>query len=58
MRLFHPRKDRWRRHFQWRGPFLAGRTHTGRVTIALLEINRAEAVDFREYLIQEGSFPP
>jgi hypothetical protein len=37
---------------------LVGRTHTARVTIALLEINRLEAVEFREYLIREGSFQP
>jgi HNH endonuclease len=58
VRLFNPRKDRWAGHFQWRGPVLTGRTHTGSVTIALLEINRFEAVDFREYLIREGAFPP
>jgi hypothetical protein len=57
VRLFNPRKDRWKRHFEWNGPYLAGRTHTGRVTITLLEINRPEAVEFREYLILEGSFP-
>ncbi len=58
VRLFNPRKDRWSRHFQWNGPYLTGRTHTGRVTIILLEINRAEAVELREYLTREGSFPP
>ena len=58
VRLFNPRKDRWAVHFQWRGPILGGRTHTGSVTIALLEINRFEAVEFRQYLIREGSFPP
>jgi hypothetical protein len=58
VRLFNPRKDRWNRHFKWEGPILIGRTHTGRITIDLLEINRAEAVDFREFLIREGSFPP
>jgi hypothetical protein len=58
VRLFNPRKDRWGSHFEWHGAYLAGRTHTGSVTIALLEINRAEAVEFREYLIAEGSFPP
>lgn len=58
VRLFHPRKDRWARHFAWDGPYLAGRTHTGRVTIDLLAINRAEAVELRAYLIREGSFPP
>ena len=32
----------------WDGPYPVGRPHTGRATIALLEINRPEAVDFRE----------
>jgi hypothetical protein len=58
VRLFNPRKDRWNRHFAWNGPFLTGLTHTGRVTIGLLEINRPDAVEFREYLILDGSFPP
>lgn len=53
VRLFHPRKDRWIRHFVWDGPIHVGRTHTGRVTIALLEINRPESVEFREHLIRE-----
>jgi hypothetical protein len=54
VRLFNPRKDRWIRHFVWDGPILVGRTITGRVTIALLEINRPEAVEFREYLLRES----
>jgi hypothetical protein len=58
VRLFNPRKDRWNRHFAWNGPILVGCTHTGRVTITLLEINRDEAVDLRRYLILEGAFPP
>jgi hypothetical protein len=58
VRLFNPRKDRWRHHFEWHGAHLVGRTHTGRVTLALLEINRFEAVEFREHMIREGSFPP
>jgi hypothetical protein len=58
VRLFNPRKDRWNRQFVWDGPILVGRTHSGRVTIDLLQINRAEAVELREFLIHEGSFPP
>jgi hypothetical protein len=58
VRLFKPRTDRWSRHFAWDGPTLTGRTPIGRVTIALLEINRSEAVDLRTHLIREGSFPP
>jgi len=54
VRLFHPRKDRWSRHFAREGAVLLGTTLTGRVTIALLEINRPEAVALREYLIREA----
>jgi hypothetical protein len=54
VRLFHPRKDRWGRHFAWQGPILMGRTVAGRVTINLLEINRPEAVELRGYLIRES----
>lgn len=54
VRLFHPRKDRWSRHFVWDGATLVGRTHTGRVTITLLEINRFEAVELREALRRES----
>lgn len=57
VRLFNPRKDRWSRHFAWNGAMLTGRTHTGRVTIALLEINRFEAVELREYLLRESQNP-
>jgi hypothetical protein len=58
VRLFNPRKDRWSRHFVWDGPYLVGRTRAGRVTLALLEINRPEAVELRAHLIREGVFPP
>jgi hypothetical protein len=58
VRLFNPRKDRWRSHFEWNDARLVGRTHTGRVTITLLGINRIEAVELREYLIRERAFPP
>jgi hypothetical protein len=58
VRLFNPRKDSWKRHFEWKGPYLSGRTHTGRATIELLEINRIEAVELREYLLLEGPLSP
>src|SRR5262249_21708552 len=32
-RLFNPRRDRWTRHFEWHGAFLAARTAIGRTTI-------------------------
>jgi hypothetical protein len=57
VRFFHPRRDRWSRHFRWDGAVLVGRTSMGRTTIALLEINHFEAVALREGLIEEGLYP-
>ena len=57
VRLYHPRKDRWARHFAWDGPWLRGQGRIGRTTIAVLEMNRPEFVAWREVLIREGSFP-
>jgi HNH endonuclease len=57
VRLYHPRKDRWSRHFIWDGPLLVGRTAIGRATIAVLAINHPDAVELRTSLIEEGVFP-
>ena len=54
--LFHPRRHKWSHHFSWDGPMLVGRTPIGRVTIAVLAINHADAVALRMTLIQEGTF--
>jgi hypothetical protein len=55
--LFHPRRQKWHRHFQWDGPRLTGRTATGRATIATLRINLDHRVAYRRELIEEGLFP-
>ena len=57
-RLFHPRRDRWSRHFDWDGPVLVGRSAVGRATIQLLQINHPNAIVVRAELINEGLFPP
>lgn len=57
IRLFHPRKDRWNRHFAWDGPYLRGRTRIGRATVDTLNINQANRVHLRRALIAEGVFP-
>jgi len=54
--LFHPRQQNWERHFTWDGPFLRGRTRTGRATIQVLAINDADFVAFRAELMDEGTF--
>lgn len=58
IRLFHPRRHRWQRHFRWDGPVLVGRTAIGRATIAVLAINLPYRVRQRAQLIGEGVFPP
>ena len=58
VRLFHPRRHKWDRHFRWDGPFLVGRTAIGRVTIAVLAMNAPDAVAARAALIDEGIFSP
>lgn len=56
VRLFDPRRQRWNRHFGWRGSILVGLTQTGRATIAVLKINHPERVKLRQYLIKCGEF--
>lgn len=56
--LFHPRRQRWERHFSWDGPFIVGRTRVARVTIRTLAINDANALAFRAELMDEGVFFP
>jgi hypothetical protein len=55
--LFHPRRDRWPDHFEWRGAELVGRTPVGRATIVVLDINDPEIVAVRKSLREEGAFP-
>lgn len=57
-RLYHPRKDAWKSHFDWNSAILIGRTAVGRTTITVLAINHPDAVAVREALIEEGAFPP
>ena len=55
--LFHPRRQKWLRHFRWDGPLLVGRTGAGRVTVAVLAINLPYRVAWRRALIDAGLFP-
>lgn len=56
--FFHPRRQKWLRHFRWDGPFLVGRTAVGRVAVAVLAINLRHRVALRQGLIDAGLFPP
>ena len=56
-RLFHPRRDRWQRHFKWDGPFLrwSDAQHAERPFL-FLAINDPDLVAFRSELMEEGKF--
>jgi 5-methylcytosine-specific restriction endonuclease McrA len=56
-RLFHPRKDHWDDHFQWRAGRLVGKTTIGRASIAVLKINDPAYLCVRKALKQSGLFP-
>lgn len=58
VRLFHPRRQNWSRHFHWDGAILVGRTPAGRATVAVLAINEPNRVVRRMALIAAGVFPP
>jgi 5-methylcytosine-specific restriction endonuclease McrA len=45
--LFNPRRQAWEDHFESRGPYLFGRTPTGRVTIRVLAMNDEARIDLR-----------
>jgi hypothetical protein len=58
VRLFHPRRQKWPRHFAWTSPRLVGLTACGRATIACLGINLPHRIQMRRFLIAAGVFPP
>jgi hypothetical protein len=58
VRLFHPRRHMWARHFRWEGAVLVGRTAVGRTTVAVLNMNDEDQISVREALRAEGVFPP
>ena len=54
--LFHPREQRWNRHFRLNGARIEGITSSGRATVALLHLNDPERVAFRLRLIELGHY--
>jgi hypothetical protein len=57
VRLFHPRRDTWKRHFRLEGNLIVPKTAVGRVTEYLLQLNRLELVEQRGRLIVLGLYP-
>jgi hypothetical protein len=55
IRLFHPRKDRWNKHFESRvDGRISGCSAIGRTTVAVLRVNQEKSVLMRQALIAEG----
>ena len=48
VRLFNPRQDHWREHFQLQDGRIIPLTAIGRVTVRLLQFNRPETVMSRQ----------
>lgn len=60
VRLFNPRKQRWRRHFYWSddGVRLIGHTTCGRATVEALNLNNEIALVVRQNWVSAGWHPP
>lgn len=58
-RLFHPRRQKWARHFTWNRDcsIVIGLTPTGRATVAALQVNRPGGVNLRQLLYAAGKHP-
>jgi len=58
--LFHPRRQRWMRHFDWNedSTVIIRCTATGRATVVALQLNRFELRNLRRLLRPIGAHPP
>ncbi|WP_437961763.1 HNH endonuclease signature motif containing protein [Sorangium sp. So ce119] len=52
--VFHPRRQRWRDHFQIAGSSIAGLTPVARATVRLLQLNHPSRLAERAILIAAG----
>ncbi len=58
VRLYHPRRDRWRAHFTARLGVISGRTPQGRATVSLLQLNDPARLAERRAQIRAGLWRP
>lgn len=58
--LFHPRRQRWKRHFAWSADYgrIEGVTICGRATVAALDLNHVDLVRARAIWLSAGWHPP
>lgn len=60
IKLFHPRHQQWKQHFQWSsdGTLIVGRTITGRATVKALNMNNDLIVPLRRLWVSINRHPP
>lgn len=60
IRLFNPRRQRWKRHFKWSadGARIIGLTVCGRATVVAYQLNNLLAVNVRREWVKAGWHPP
>ncbi len=52
--LFHPRSQRWQKHFVFHNTQIEGLTAEGRTTVSLLQLNSLERIAERQALLASG----
>jgi len=59
VKLFNPRRDRWRKHFAWSedGTQVMGLTTRGRATVVALRMNNQIAQTARRFWVASGIHP-
>lgn len=57
VRLYNPRKDRWRDHFRLQGALIEPLTPRGEVTVRLLKLNAEKRLVERKLLISLARYP-
>ena len=60
VRLFNPRRQSWKRHFEWDvdGGEILGKTACGRATVLTLQMNNLVIVSARRKWVEVGWWPP
>ena len=56
VRLFHPRKDTWRTHFEVNNGEIIGKTKIGIATIKVLDLNNIDRIILRQELRLDGRY--
>lgn len=57
IRLFHPRRDEWEKHFEQDNGEIIALTDIGASTIKVLDLNQPDRIILRRLLIEAGRYP-